>query len=188
MRHTRARASFALAAWLLDLDSELVYSGDEGTTEPSGRTRRMGVDAEARVQLIPKLWADADINLARGRFRDDATAIIPLAPTVTSVGGLTLRDLGAFSGGVRYRFIADRYADEVRAITARGYTQLQAFLNWSHQRTRVMLAVDNLLNSTWNEAQFATTSRLRGELQPVTELHFTPGSPRAIQFGIERSF
>ena len=46
---SRTRASSA-DVWYLHLDSELVWSGDEGGTEPSGPTRRYGVDLEARVQ------------------------------------------------------------------------------------------------------------------------------------------
>jgi hypothetical protein len=29
----------------------------------------------------------------------------------------------------------------------------------------------------WNQAQFDTESRLRGESAPVSELHYTPGTP-----------
>jgi hypothetical protein len=50
------------------------------------------------------------------------------------------------------------------------------------------LTVDNLFDAAWNEAQFATTSRLRGEPAGVTELNFTPGAPRAIQLGIQTRF
>ncbi|MGQ0813003.1 MAG: TonB-dependent receptor [Gemmatimonadota bacterium] len=188
MRHTRARATFAAAAWLLDLGSELVYVGDEGVTEPSGRTRRLGVDAEARIQLLRWLWADVDVNLARGRFLEQPALVIPLAPSFTSAGGLTVRDAGPVSGGMRYRLIGDRAADEERRITANGHTQLQAFAAWTYGRTRLQLAVDNLLDSRWNEAQFATTSRLAGERMPVTELHFTPGTPRAIQLDLQYHF
>lgn len=33
------------------------------------------------------------------------------------------------------------------------------------------------MDTKWNEAQFATTSQLKNETAPVTELHFTPGTP-----------
>jgi hypothetical protein len=33
----------------------------------------------------------------------------------------------------------------------------------------------NLLNTTWREAQFATTSRLAWEPAPVTGIDYTPG-------------
>jgi hypothetical protein len=34
-----------------------------------------------------------------------------------------------------------------------------------------------LLDTEWNETQFATESRLRTEAAPVEEIHFTPGTP-----------
>jgi hypothetical protein len=74
--------------------SRLMWSGDEGTTEASGRTRRVGVDLEGRGRLLLWLWADADLNLSRGRFRDSPSGadLIPLASTITATAGLTLRD------------------------------------------------------------------------------------------------
>lgn len=52
---------------------------------------------------------------------------------------------------------------------------------------RVHATIDNVFDVVWNEAQFATTSRLAGE-SAVTELHFTPGSPRSIQAGVAYRF
>ena len=40
-----------LAAWFLALEQELVYVGDEGIVEPSGQTRRLGVDLGWRYQI-----------------------------------------------------------------------------------------------------------------------------------------
>ena len=53
------RLDLAAALWLLDLDSELVFSGDAGRQEtaaggnfvPAGATRRYGVDFDSRYQL-----------------------------------------------------------------------------------------------------------------------------------------
>lgn len=61
------RLNLGAAAWWLDLEREFVYVGDAGATELSGRTRRLGLDLEARVQLCSYLWADADANFARAR-------------------------------------------------------------------------------------------------------------------------
>lgn len=36
----------------------------------------------------------------------------------------------------------------------------------------------------WNEEQFDTESRLRGESEPLSELHFTPGNPFDICVGL----
>jgi len=165
MRHYWTGGTLAAALWGTDLQSELVYDGDEGTTEPSGRTRRYGLDLEARIRLTRWLWADADVNLAHGRFRDEPQKVnrIPLAPEVTSTGGLTARDLGPMSGGLRYRHIGSRAADQADSITARGYSVVELFATWQ-------------------------LSRVQGELAPVTELNFTPGAPRTIQVGLDYRF
>jgi hypothetical protein len=190
-RHTWNGGSVAAALWAIDLESELVYVGDEGITEPSGRTRRVGADLEARAQLLSWLWADADLNLSRGRFRDEPAGAdrIPLAPTVTATGGLTVRDAGPMGGGLRFRHISARAADETASVTAHGSTLWELFGTWERSPLRVVVAVDNLLDATWNDAQFASTSRLPGEpAEGIRELHFTPGSPRAIQVSIEYQF
>jgi hypothetical protein len=189
-RHSWIGGSIAAAAWLLDLQSELVYVGDEGVTEPVGRTRRLGLDLEARARLLPWLWADADLNLARGRLRDEPEGEnrIPLAPSVTSTGGLTVREGGPLEAGLRYRFIGSRAADETNTVVARGAAIWEAFGRYRLSDFAIIGAVNNLFGAQWNEAQFATTSRLRGEPMEVTELHFTPGAPRTVQLGLEYRF
>jgi hypothetical protein len=186
VRHTWSGGTLGLAAWLLDLESELVYVGDEGTTEISGATRRVGIDADARLRVRPWLWADVDVNIARGRFRDlpSGEDRIPLAPNLTSAGGLTVRDLGDWTAGVRYRLVGERAADEINSVRARGHTLIELFGTWKLGRLEASAVIDNLFDVEWNEAQFATTSRLRNEPAAVNELHFTPGSPRSLQLGV----
>lgn len=189
-RSTSSRGSVAVSFWALALASELVYVGDEGVTEASGRTRRAGVDLEGRVRLLPWLWADADLDLSRGRYPDEPPGAdyIPLAPAMTSTGGLTVRDLGPLVGGARYRHIGSRPADESGSVRARGYTVWELFGTYSRGALGLTVTVDNLFDTEWNEAQFSTTSRLHHEPHEVTELHFTPGAPRGVQVGIAYDF
>jgi hypothetical protein len=189
-RHTWSGGSVAGSVWAIDLESELVWIGDEGTTEAAGRSRRVGVDLEARARISRWLWADADVNLSHGRLRDEPGTAnrIPLAPTVTATGGLAVRDLGALSGGFRIRHIGERPADETNSVRALGYTVGEVFAKYQAGRIEALLTIDNLFGATWNEAQFATTSRLRGEAVPSTELHFTPGAPRNVQVGLRYRF
>jgi outer membrane receptor protein involved in Fe transport len=191
VRHTWTAGSVAATAWALSLESELVYVGDEGTTEASGRSRRRGVDLEGRVRVLPWLWADADVSLAQGRFPDEPRGAdrIPLAPTVVSSGGLTVRDAGPWTGGLRFRQVGSRPADETGSVTARGYDVWQLFAARSFRQVTLRAGIENLFDAEWNEAQFATTSRLAGEpAEGITELHFTPGAPRSVQVGLEYRF
>lgn len=185
-RRTWSGGSVAAALWQTTLESELVFVGDEGVTEASGRTRRIGADLEGRLRLVPGVWADADLNLARGRFRDEPAGAdrIPLAPTLTATVGLSLRDRGPLTAGLRVRHIGARAADERGEVIAEGSTVTELSAELALGRWVLIGGVENLFNVEWNEAQFATTSRLRGEAGPVTELHFTPGSGRALRVGV----
>jgi hypothetical protein len=167
------------ALWYLRLQNELVYSGDDGTTESVGATQRFGFDVSARYQLTPRLFLDADANYSHGRLLERAAGdnYIPLAPTFTSIGGLTYRQPNGLSASLRYRHIDSRPAVEDNSIVAHGYFLLDAVLSYTRPRYQVGASVQNLLNVSWNEAQFATESQLRGETAPVTELNFTPGTP-----------
>ncbi|HEV8365356.1 MAG TPA: TonB-dependent receptor [Gemmatimonadaceae bacterium] len=182
--------TLAAALWGLDLTSELVWSGDAGTTESSGRSRRTGVDLEGRVRLASWLWGDADVNLARGRLRDEPQGAdrIPLAPTITTAGGLRTTEARGIAAGIRWRHIGARAANADNSVRAHRSALLETVSTLRWRGSTIRLAVDNVLNVRWNEAQFATTSRLRGEAAPVTELHYTPGAPRTLTLGMEKKF
>lgn len=167
------------AAWYLWMQQEFVYVGDEGVVEPSGRSRRMGIDVSARYQLTKYLFADVDLNTARPRAIDAEPQqnYLPLAPTFTSTGGFSLQTNSGVSGSLRYRYMGDRPANEDNSIVARGYFVTDMQVNYSRRHYMLGLSVQNLLNTRWKETQFDTESRLKGEATPVDEIHFTPGTP-----------
>ncbi len=167
------------ALWHLFLDQEFVYVGDEGIVEPSGRSRRQGLDLGMRYQPAPWLFIYSDLNLANPRSVDAAEGanFIPLAPTLTNTGGLSFSPLKAITGGLRYRHVADRAANEDNSIVAKGYTVVDFNINYTFKKIMLGLEINNLFNTEWNETQFATTSRLKNESAPVEEIHFTPGAP-----------
>ncbi|HET8625735.1 MAG TPA: hypothetical protein VFM14_19420 [Gemmatimonadales bacterium] len=57
-----------LALWALELDSELVFVGDGGGTEPSFASRRRGVTWANSHRPIPQLSLDFDLSFARARL------------------------------------------------------------------------------------------------------------------------
>ena len=181
-----SKLNFAAALWWLDLDSEYVYVGDAGTTEESGSSRRIGLDLEARFEVLKWLWADADVNFSRGTVRDAPMSLneIPLAPRLTSTGGLTARHQTGFEGALRYIHIGDRSANESGSVIAEGYTLFNINASYLFGRCRTQIIVENVFDVKWNEAQFDTESKLRGEAESVSELHFTPGNPLSLRIGL----
>lgn len=169
--------------WILDLEQEFVYVGDAGIVEPSGYARRLGVDASIRAQLLPWLYADMDVNYTKPRSLDAKAGedYIPLAPTFTTIGGLSYRFKKVINGSLRYRYLADRPANEDNSVIAKGYFLMDTQLNYTTNKFEIGIGVQNILNVEWREAQFETESRLAGELTPVSEIHFTPGAPRFVK-------
>ena len=167
------------ALWYLWLDQEFVYVGDEGIVEPGGQTRRFGFDVSARYALLKNLFADVDVSLAKPTALNvpKEENYLPLAPRFTSTGGITYRKAQGWNGSLRYRFMDSRPANEDYSVVAKGYFVMDAAINYTKRRWEAGFTVQNVLNTKWKETQFDTESRLQGEAEPVSEIHFTPGTP-----------
>ena len=177
------------ALWILDLQNEFVYVGDAGIVEPSGKSRRTGVDFSGRYQITDFLYADCDLTFANPRLisEPEGAQNVPLAPRFTSIGGLSFRKNG-FSASLRYRYMANRPANEDNSIVAHGYTIADAVINYQTGNYTFSASGENLFNVQWKEAQFATESRLKNETQSVEEIHYTPGTPLFVKAGVTYSF
>ncbi len=167
------------AVWVLYLEQEFVYVGDAAVVEPGGKTMRKGIDLSARWQIVEWLFIDADINytLANAIDSPEGENYIPLAAPLTSIGGINIQTQKGWNGSVRYRYMADRPANEAGSVIAEGYFINDLVLNYTTEQYEIGVEVQNIFNVEWNEAQFDTESRLQDELMPVSELHFTPGVP-----------
>jgi len=172
------------ALWGMELENELVFNSDDATTVNNGSSRRLGIDVGVRSTLTPWLFLDLDVNVTRGRLVDKVFGsvltenyFIPLAPSLSSTGGLTFHFPSGIEGSVRYRHLNDRPAIEDNSVNAIGYTLMDLNLFYKTPKYRVGFNVENALNVKWNEAEFATESRLKNETTSTNELHFTPGTP-----------
>lgn len=167
------------ALWRLDLEQEFVYVGDAGIVEPSGKTKRQGIDLSVRWQILPWLFADTDLTLADPKSKGQPEGLnnIPLAPKLSSIGGMTIRCKNGLNGSLRYRYLDHRPANEDNSVTAEGYFLVDALLNYTRSKFEIGVSAENIFDVAWKEAQFDTESRMANETTPVSEIHFTPGTP-----------
>lgn len=167
------------AVWYIGLQQEFVYSGDGGSVDFSGKTRRLGFDFSGRYQPVKSLYFDADINYAHGRAvgAGKGQDYIPLAPVWTSTGGITYTNKPGINGSLRYRYTGDRAGNEDYSLTAAGYFITDAVINYTKPKWEIGLVINNIFNTKWKETQFDTETRLRNERAPVDEICFTPGTP-----------
>ncbi len=174
--------------WRLDLKSELVLIGDEGTTEIRGATRRQGVEVAARGQVWGPLYVNGSFTWTHAEFRNGDA--IPLAPEYTAYGAAILRwpedltsQLQATYLGVR-PLVEDRSIKSPSWITFDLSERYRIPVKLAHGRLEAFLFVQNLFNTQWEQAIFAFESRLRSEGAGVNDIHFVPGNPRTVMGGL----
>lgn len=178
------------ALWFLQLEQEFVYVGDAGIVEPSGKTRRMGIDFGFRYQVSKFINLNSDINYtyARSTEEPEGQNYIPLAPDLTSTGGISVTNYKGFSSSLNYRYLKSRPANEDNSIVAKGYFVSDFNMNYQYKKINYGIIIENIFNTKWNETQFATESQLQNETQSVEEIHFTPGTPFFIKGKITYTF
>jgi hypothetical protein len=178
------------AIWHIYLQQEFVYSGDGGFVEFSGKTRRLGFDFSGRYQPVKSLYFDVDLNYANGRVIGEIKGhdYIPLAPIWTSTAGITYTNKKGFNGSLRYRYVGNRPGNEDNSLTAVGYFITDAVINYTKPGYEIGLVINNVFNTKWKETQFDTETRLKGEVQPVNEICFTPGTPFAAKLSLAIKF
>ncbi len=185
------KLDLAAALWLLDLDSELVFSGDAGNQEtgssggnlvPSPSTRRWGVDFETRYDVTHWLTADYDLGWADPRYTGTAADgsikkgdAVALAPTLLMNGGLTARFGNGFSIALRSRYLDDRPAIPDRSIPARGYFLMDLLASYRWRNVEASIDFLNLTNTDWREAQFVDNTCLHRELGNAQGCDRRPG-------------
>jgi hypothetical protein len=152
---------------MLDLASETVWNGDDGTTSASDPTNRYGLELETRLELTKWLAADFDLTLTHSAFsvnHGNAAGALALAPKQTWSGGLSARHAlgpGVARAGFRFFGIGPRPASDDGLVTVPGWTEFDLHLGYRHRRFDVALDVENLFDGQFTSAAFDTVSRLR---------------------------
>jgi TonB dependent receptor len=181
------RVDLSATYWYLHLDSELVFVGDEGTTEPRGPSRRHGFEFAMRAKLLDWLTFTGDVTTTQAEF--ETGEAVPLAPQVTARADLTARLPFGLSASFEMRYLGNRWADEARTQVARGYLLFDLTARYRYKWFEAFVSIENLTNTEWREAQFFFTSRLAGEpAEGVPDIHYTAGAPITVLGGLALRF
>ncbi len=179
--------------WALSLGSELVFVGDEGTTEPRGPTQRYGVEIGGRGQVWGPLYLNGSVTWTHSQFKNGDA--IPLAPELTGYGALILRWPEGLSSQLQATYLGVRPLTEDRSIKAPSWINFDLTeryiipLKLPHGHLEAILFIQNLFNTNWEQATFAFTSRLPNEPSGgVQDIHFVPGNPRFVMGGLSWYF
>ncbi|WP_316232663.1 TonB-dependent receptor [Bradyrhizobium sp. SZCCHNPS2010] len=179
----------SLSLFMLDQDSEILFSGDAGDTEASRPSRRYGFELTNHYR--PASWIDVDADLAMTHARfvgyDSAQAAtyaslagypeaqlgnapgnyIPNAPAMVASAGITLGEKTGWFGTLRWRYLGstplteDNYFRSTATSIFNGRIGFRDANGW-----RIQLDVLNLLNSKANQISYGY-----GSLLPTDQLY-----------------
>jgi outer membrane receptor protein involved in Fe transport len=135
----------------------------------------MGADLGLRYQLNDYLYFDADANYTYARSIDE-----PDGQTTFLLHQIS-HQLEVFKMVWTFRvtipLFKSRPANEDNSIVAKGYAIADFNINMNIKVSLLGYQLRNLLNTKWNETQFATESRLKRRANSVEEIHFTLEHP-----------
>lgn len=177
----------ALTAFVLELDSELVFVGDAGGTEAGRPSRRLGIEW-TNAYRRGKFTFDLDVSLSRARFTDDDPAgdFVPGAIATVVTGGIGVTDLGPWSASLRLRHFGPRSLIEDDSKRSVSSTLLTSRIDYRFRSGFVVsLEVFNLLDREVDDITYFYTSRLPGEPdEGVDDRHFHPAERRQARVGL----
>ena len=181
----------SLAFWRLDSDSELVYTADEGGTEPDGASKRHGIELNNHLVLGRWLLVDADMAWTHARYADanangDAGNYIGNAVGRVGLLGVTLHHVGPWSAGFITRFIGSYPLSQDNAL--RAPSAIVSNLQVKRELTpRVSLQFDvlNLFDRKFYDIAYEQDYRVAPAAAVVPDgVTVHPGEPRAFRVSL----
>lgn len=151
-----------LALFQLDNASEIVYVGDAGLTEDSGRrTRRTGFEFNNYLKATKWLTIDADFAYAKARFRDvggNGKYIEGAVEGVASIAAI-IDNQGPYSGSLQLRYFGPRPLTEDNSMRSDSTTTLNGKLGYRvNKDTKIEFIGFNLLNTQSSAIDYAVDS------------------------------
>jgi hypothetical protein len=173
-----------LAFWWMQLESELVFVGDAGTTEAGAGSERYGVEWTNYYKPTDWLTLDADFAFTTAYYRDapaDADRIPNSVGRVIGAGATVELPSGLF-GSLRLRHFGDVPLVEDDRVNVDGTTLVNLAAGYQYRDYRLEVDVFNLLDSEDYDIAYYYDSRLPGEpAGGVGDIHYHPVEPRQVR-------
>jgi hypothetical protein len=182
----------AVTWFVLDLASELVFSGDAGTTQAGRPSRRQGFEVQNFYKPLSWLAFDADYSASRARFTnfDPVGDHIPGAIDSAVAVGATVSAFDRIDGSVRWRYFGPRPLIEDGSVRSHSTSLVNMNVGYLFPHgLHVSLEVFNLLNVKASDVDYYYASRLPSEpAGGVNNVHFHPTESRQARLLVRYEF
>jgi outer membrane receptor protein involved in Fe transport len=134
------------------------------------------------------LLVDLDLAWTRARFTDPDPAgnYIPGALQATAAGGITVRELGAWTASLFGRYFGPRPLVEDNSVRSSSTTLFNAQATYALTKAlSLRFDVFNIFDRRADDIAYYYASRLPGEpAEGVTDIHFHPAEGRSYRAGL----
>lgn len=172
-----------LTGFWLKSDSELLFVGDAGNTEPSDGSTRKGV--EFGVFWSPQThWAlDVTGAVVNSKFTGVPSALNEIPNTFGEVfsAGITYADPKGLEFSARARHFGDAPIVEDGSVEQQSSTIVNAGIGYAFKRWKVGVDLLNVFDSRDSDIAYLFDSRLATETEAVEDVHFHPVLPRTLR-------
>ena len=182
----------SVAVWVLKQASELVFSGDAGTTEAGRPSYREGVEWTNHYRAKDWLLFDFDLSLSRSRFTefDPVGDQIPGSIERVASFSATVDQIAGWTFNWTTRYFGPRPLIEDNSVRSQPtiLTNIRAgYL--LEKNVRLSMDVLNLFDRNASNIDYFYTSRLPGEpLAGVDDIHLHPTEPRMVRLTLTGYF
>ncbi|MGI1677966.1 MAG: TonB-dependent receptor [Cellvibrionaceae bacterium] len=180
----------SIALWALDIDSELVFIGDSGTTEDTGvGSQRNGIELTGYYYLNDVWTLDVEYALSNAEFNEavDGSRDIPGALEKVFSAGVNAKFNDDFYANLRLRHFGEYALDGGRTADASTIVNLR--LNYAFtSQLEASLDILNLFDSDDRDIQYVYESQLATEASPVEDFHFHVFEPRSFHLNVSYTF
>ncbi len=189
-RLERGAFNATLVGFWLDLDSELVFVGDAGTTESNDGSRRFGVEFNAFWRPADWVALDASAAYTDARFKNAASGEDHIPQSVKSIfgAGVSIEPIKDLTATLRLRRFGRAPLIEDGSFFSEPTTVVNLGLYKDIGPVRLNLDVLNLFDSEDADITYFFESQLPSEPAPVADIHLHPIEPRQVRATITASF
>lgn len=182
--------NLSAAYYTLKMDSELVFVGDAGTTEPGDPSRRDGIEVTSFWEISDQLVFDISGAKSDGHFigLPSGENAIPDAHDLVYGVGLTYAGGNGWTSSLRVRHFGDAALTEDEVVEKGSSTLLHFGLSYEQDNWEIGLDILNLLDEEDDDIAYWFESQLPGEAAAVEDIHFHPADPRTVRVLMKYKF
>lgn len=169
-RFTKKKVDFTVNGYLMDYTNQLVLTGqidDQGSPlrANSGKSYRLGIEIDARMQVAPKLFAQPNVALSQNQNvnfinADNGTPVnlgntaISYSPNIVAGNALTYQIKKGFEVSFLSKYVGEQFLDNTENIGAKldAYfvNDLNAMYVWKPRSLVKEVTLSALINNIFN--------------------------------------